>query len=816
MTISLLHATARTKAAKDCQKLWLERAENASNIEIITCVDHDDSARRKAFPNAILNYGQGVVPAWNEAAKNATGDVLIAIDDDWQPPHSWDQIIESYMCNGADILHVGDKHRKDQLICHPIVSKGFYEAMGYLWHPSFKSVYCDNWFSEVATRWGYIDATDGGKIDLGFVHANPSQGYGSEDDVARKSNSKSRYEHGGAMLAKLQNQTILAFTCAGRPQYLKPTLDSWLNTDLSLVSSVHFFIEPTDKRDDCVAVIDDFAKSSVVPVIKHFNKEKLGVLRNPWNLFDHCFRIEAAKFVILGEDDFLVSPDTLNFLTYTRAQWNDQTLATCAKWVGKGSDNNPVTFHRSTEFTGNIWMTGADSWNRYLRDTWDFDYSSGSVDETPSGWDWNIQLRVIPNNNLHCIVPTASRSKHIGITGVHCTEEVFTDTVAWNFVEESYKGVYRENHDEPVMAVSVLLMHKSMTHAGDLGDVLVSLATLHNAPYITTFYLLDNGQTKGIISREHLIRPLLEIQPYIESVKIYNGETVDWRSEGFRGGWVDRKRNLANCHAQHAFDTGFITKMPDMSKPWLLNIEPDHRSNGRIVVNRSARYQNQFFQWREIVAHYGKTIIFIGTTDEHRDFCNNYGIVEYVSTANLLEAARLIKGSELFIGNQSSCMTIAEGLKHPRILEGSLLIPDCIYPKAHNAQYVFDGTVTLPATAHIPAKTLKSNAVHWSNFDTTIVPKVGRGYGWIYDHGNIRIQEGTVRKAAFKVTRLLGISHEQAEEEVVKATVKAAPNSFSGNIRMSNMAAAMDALRENGYTEHPVFDLTIGNIGDLL
>jgi hypothetical protein len=161
-------------------------------------------------------------------------------------------------------------------------------------------------------------------------------------------------------------------------------------------------------------------------------------------------------------------------------------------------------------------------------------------------------------------------------------------------------------------------------------------------------------------------------------------------------------------------------------------------------------------------------------------------------------------------------MTIAEGLKHPRILEGSFLIPDCIYPKAHNAQYVFDGTVTLPATAYIPSKTLKSNAVHWSNFDTTIVPKVGRGYGWIYDHSNIRIQEGTVRKAAFKVARLLGISQEQAEEEVVKATVKAAPNSFSGNLRMSNMTAAMDALRENGYTDHPIFTLTSGNIGDLL
>jgi hypothetical protein len=815
MKISLLHATRRPKEAQDCQKLWLERAENASNVEIITCIDHDDLAGREEFPDAVLNSSEGVCPAWNEAAKHATGDVLIAMDDDWQAPHSWDQIIESYMCNGADILHVGDKHRKDQLICHPIISRKFYESMGYLWHPLFKSVYCDNWFSEVATRWGYVDATDGGKIDLGFVHANPSQGYGTEDDIARKSNSRERYAHGEAVYRSLQSQTILAFTVAGRREYLQQTLKSWLATDLSLVSVVHFFIEPIE-ADSCSAEIDTFAKSCPVPVIKHFNKEKLGVLRNPWHLFDHCFRIEGAKFVILGEDDFLVSPDVLSFLTYTRTHWNNKTLATCAKWVGKEADNNPVTFHRSAEFTGNIWMTGANSWNRYLRDTWDFDYSSGSVDGTPSGWDWNIQLRVIPNGDLHCVVPTASRSKHIGITGIHCTEEVFSDTVAWNFLEEPYFGEYREKQDEPVVAVVVPTVRKSMTHAGDLGDVIVSLATLHDAQYLTTIYLVNNGQTKGIVEREHIIRPLLDVQPYIESVEIYNGEGVDWRSEGFRGGWVDRRRNLANCHAQHAFDTGFIAKMPDLSKPWLFNIEPDSRANSRIVVNRSARYQNQFFPWREVVANYGSLIIFIGTTDEHRDFCNNYGVVEYVPTANLLEAARLIKGSDCFIANQSSCMTIAEGLKHPRILEGSLTIPDCIYQNAHNAQYVFDGSVELPAVAHVPAKTLKSNAISWSNFDITIVPKVGRGYGWIYDHNGIRYQEGTVRKTASKVAKLLGISQEQAEQEVIKATVKAAPNSFGNRLHMSNMQLAKSALEGNGYKEHPVFKLASGNIADML
>lgn len=354
-----------------------------------------------------------------------------------------------------------------------------------------------------------------------------------------------------------------------------------------------------------------------------------------------------------------------------------------------------------------------------------------------------------------------------------------------------------------------------VSSVGDLGDCTVSLATLNHRGGLYDYYLRDNGATKGIVSRISMIRPLIEAQPYINTVKIWKRESIAWASEGFRPSWHDKRRNLATCHAQHALDTHFIDTLPDMSKPWL-TVEPNKKFNDFIIINRSPRYNNPHFPWRQIVEHYGKLLCFIGLPQEHADFEHNFGKVRYIITNDMLEVAQVIAGSELFIGNQSSCMTIAEGLKHPRILEGSLLIPDCIYPKAHNAQYVFDGTVTLPATAHIPAKSLKSNAIHWSNFDTTIVPKVGRGYGWIYDHGGTRIQEGTVRKVAFKVARLLGISQEQAEEEVVKATVKAAPNSFSGNLRMSNMAAAIDALRENGYTDHPVFDLTSGNIADLL
>jgi hypothetical protein len=698
MKISLLHATRRPEAAQKCQQLWLGRSDNSANIEIITCVDHDDEAGKAAFPDAVISNENTVVAAWNKAAEEATGDVLVALDDDWQPAHAWDQIIESYMSNGADILHVGDKHRKDELICHPIVSKRFYEAMGYLWHPSFKSVYCDNWFTEVAKRWGYVDATKGGKVDLGFLHANPSQGYGEEDDVARKSNSKERYEHGATTLGRLQSQTILAFTCADRPQYLKPTLDSWLKTNLSLLSSVHFFIEPTDRRHECVAVIDEFAAKSPVPVIKHFNKEKLGVLRNPWHLFDHCFRIEGAIFTILGEDDFLVSPDILDFLWGT-SRWNlhgdEKTMAICAKWVGDKANKNPATWHRVTEFTGNIWGTWPHVWNKYLKDTWDFDYSSGKEDESPAGWDWNIQLRVMPKNDLHCIVPTASRSKHIGIEGIHCTEEVFEDTVAWNFVEQKYDGNYLSVEDavKPIK-VNIDLPSVVVSSSGDLGDCVVSLAPLVYRGNPTIYHLWDDGMTKGIVAREKFIRPFLESQPIIKAVRIGRPNECDWRSEDFRHRSLhDGFSNLAEVHARHAKMFGFLADIPRFDRPWLTLF--DVKPHGRIVVNRSPRYHNDKFPWAKIVKHYGKRLVFVGLDEEYEAF-SHFGEIERVRVKDMLELAHLIAGSSLFIGNQSVSMTIAEGLKHPRIQEACLWLPDCIYPGV-NAQYIGTGAMTLPS-----------------------------------------------------------------------------------------------------------------------
>lgn len=234
----------------------------------------------------------------------------------------------------------------------------------------------------------------------------------------------------------------------------------------------------------------------------------------------------------------------------------------------------------------------------------------------------------------------------------------------------------------------------NVSSAGDAGDCFVSLATLSHRGGLHDYYLRDNGMTAGIVRRAHIVGPLIEAQPYINAVRIWKREPIAWASEGFRPKWHNTIDNLATCHAKHAFDNGFIQKMPDLSKPWLTAPE-DKSYAGSVIINRSARYNNDRFPWARIVQHYGNRIIFLGTGEEHEVFVKKFGKVKYLITKDFLEVAKVIAGSALFIGNQSACMTIAEGLKHPRIQETCLWIPDCIYP-SKNAQYVANGEVLLP------------------------------------------------------------------------------------------------------------------------
>lgn len=80
-------------------------------------------------------------------------DVLLCASDDMIPvEEGWDEHIsdnmETYFPNLDGALHFNDGYTENKLITLSIMGKKLYEYFGYVYHPDYKSLYCDNEFTE--------------------------------------------------------------------------------------------------------------------------------------------------------------------------------------------------------------------------------------------------------------------------------------------------------------------------------------------------------------------------------------------------------------------------------------------------------------------------------------------------------------------------------------------------------------------------------------------------------------------------------------------------------------------------------------------
>jgi hypothetical protein len=256
-------------------------------------------------------------------------------------------------------------------------------------------------------------------------------------------------------------------------------------------------------------------------------------------------------------------------------------------------------------------------------------------------------------------------------------------------------------------------------------------------------YLVDRPWTKAMTPRVHLIAPLLEAQRYITRVHSAERGNPDYDLATFRQGGLAWGVSLGALQAVWA---GIDPDDINWTAPWL-DVEPDLSFSGRVVIARSPRYNNHAFPWRQVVEFYGDQLVFIGLPEEYHSFCHSFGEVAYHPTKDLLEVATVIKGSELFIGNQSSPYNIAEGLKHPRILEVALAAPDCCYGGGL-FQYVADGAVTLfnhKSWERLDIPTWKPEV----ELDTSITPQGG----WLYNMPNGDRVKGMTFAQALKMIK---------------------------------------------------------------
>ena len=108
-----------------------------------------------------FQHGSTKISAINSYIDGKAFDIVICISDDMNPMvDDWDNVICADMAknfpqlDGA--LNYNDGRAQEELITFSILGRRLYEHFGYIYHPDYKVLYCDNEFTEEVTALGKV------------------------------------------------------------------------------------------------------------------------------------------------------------------------------------------------------------------------------------------------------------------------------------------------------------------------------------------------------------------------------------------------------------------------------------------------------------------------------------------------------------------------------------------------------------------------------------------------------------------------------------------------------------------------------------
>jgi len=220
-------------------------------------------------------------------------------------------------------------------------------------------------------------------------------------------------------------------------------------------------------------------------------------------------------------------------------------------------------------------------------------------------------------------------------------------------------------------------MLKNVFHSGAIGDLICSLPYLLSTGDKYNLFISQNFEIAGVNSAKTVvegelypyIKTFFERQPFINSIKIYNGEKLDQNLDDFRK--IGSYR-LTSLHKMYFYKFG---GHQPMEKPWIFNIEPVQIPDRDIIVSRTFRQVNTFFPHNKIIEKYGNRIAFIGWENEYERYKKEFDFqakTTFIKIKNLYEAAQIIYGSKLCISSGTAFLHIAQGLNKKRIFDASL------------------------------------------------------------------------------------------------------------------------------------------------
>lgn len=208
---SLCHPSARPPAVWQATRdKWLAAAADRGTVEHICAIDFGTPVPERGPSRIAWNlWSKCCVDATNVAAQCSTGSVLLVIADDFHPMEKWDQLLREVPELWEDretVVRVATAGIADGsgLITLPILNRKRYEAQGYIYHPAYISMYCDDEFTAVAERDHVV--VDARHILCYHDHPTTPGSKAQLDDVYHRQNAPARYKYGAALLRFRQEQ----------------------------------------------------------------------------------------------------------------------------------------------------------------------------------------------------------------------------------------------------------------------------------------------------------------------------------------------------------------------------------------------------------------------------------------------------------------------------------------------------------------------------------------------------------------------------------------------------------------------------------
>lgn len=137
---------------------------------IIVSIDRDDpTMNRNDMIQWIRDHGAEVfvgtskskIQAINADIPSDGWDILVLASDDHIPlVNGWADIVRNDMPDSLDALLWYRDKKQDDICLMPVMGKAWYDRRGYIYHPSYHSLWCDNEQTDVARMDGCLIKID--------------------------------------------------------------------------------------------------------------------------------------------------------------------------------------------------------------------------------------------------------------------------------------------------------------------------------------------------------------------------------------------------------------------------------------------------------------------------------------------------------------------------------------------------------------------------------------------------------------------------------------------------------------------------------